>query len=50
MWNLKYGTNKPVYKTETDSWTRRTDLVAKGIEERVGWTGSLELIGAKYYI
>ena len=19
MWNLKYGTNEPVYKTETDS-------------------------------
>ena len=19
MWNLKYGTNKPIYKTETDS-------------------------------
>ena len=21
MWNLKYGTNEPIYKTETDSWT-----------------------------
>ena len=20
MWNLKYGTNEPIYKTETDSW------------------------------
>ena len=26
MWNLKYGTNEPIYKTETDSWTQRTDL------------------------
>ena len=22
MWNLKYGTSEPVYKTETDSWHR----------------------------
>ena len=21
MWNLKYGTNEPIYKTETDSTT-----------------------------
>ena len=21
MWNLNYGTNKPIYKTETDSQT-----------------------------
>ena len=20
MWNLKYGTNEPICKTETDSW------------------------------
>ena len=26
MWNLKYGINEPVYKTETDSQTWRTDL------------------------
>ena len=26
MWNLKYGTNEPVDKTETDSQTERTDL------------------------
>ena len=26
MWNLKYGTNEPIYKTETDSQTQRTDL------------------------
>ena len=26
MWNLKYGTNEPTYKTETDSQTQRTDL------------------------
>ena len=26
MWNLKYDTNEPTYKTETDSQTQRTDF------------------------
>ena len=26
MWNLKYGTNEHIYKTETDSQTQKTDL------------------------
>ena len=26
MWNLRYGTNEPSYRTETDSQTWRTDL------------------------
>ena len=26
MWDLKYGTNEPTYKTETDSQIWRTDL------------------------
>ena len=26
MWNLKYGTNEPIYKTETDSQAHRTDV------------------------
>ena len=26
MWNLKYGANKPIYRTETVSQTWRTDL------------------------
>ena len=25
-WNLKYGTNEPIYTTEADSQTWRTDL------------------------
>ena len=29
MWNLKYGTNEHIYKTEMDSQTRDL-LVAKG--------------------
>ena len=28
MWNLKYGTNEPIYKVETDSQTGRIDLMA----------------------
>ena len=26
MWNLKYGTDEPIYRRETDSQTQRTDL------------------------
>ena len=38
----KYGTNEPIYRTETDSQTWRTDLwLPRGWEEGVGWTGSL---------
>ena len=51
MWNLKYGTNEPVYKTETDAQTQRTDLwLPRGTGEGVGWTGSLGLVDANYYI
>ena len=30
MWNLKYGTTEPFYKTETDSQTENRLVVAKG--------------------
>ena len=40
MWNLKYGTNEPVYKTETDSQTCGC--------QGSGGTGSLGL--TNYYI
>ena len=51
MWNLKYVTNEPIYKTETDSQTYRTDLqLPRGRGEGEGWTGSLELVNANYYI
>ena len=39
MWNLKYGTNEPIYETETDSQTQRTDLwlpQGEGGKERDG--------------
>ena len=26
IWDLKYGAKEPIYKTETDSQTQRTDL------------------------
>ena len=31
MWNLKYGPNELIYRTETDSWTENRLVVAKGI-------------------
>ena len=37
MWNLKYGTNEPIYKTDTDSQTQRTYLWlqgGKGLDKR----------------
>ena len=52
MWNLKYGTSEPVYETETDSQTQRTDLwLPRGWGE-VGETriGSLGLADVSYYI
>ena len=47
MWNLKYDTNEPIYKTETESQTQRRDSwLLKGREE--GQTGSLGLVDANY--
>ena len=50
MWNLKYHTNEPIYKAETDSQTQRTDLWLP-TRRRVGeeWTRSLGLADANYY-
>ena len=43
MWNLKFGTNEPMYRTETDSQTWRTDLwLPRG--QGVGRMGSLRLV------
>ena len=50
LWNLKYDTHEPICKTETDSWTRNSPVVAKGEEEGVGWMGSLGLVDANDYI
>ena len=33
MWNVKYGMNEPIYKTETDSWIQRINLwLPRGME------------------
>ena len=49
MWNLKYGTNEHIYETETDSQNRL--VVAKGVGGMgEGWSGSLGLVDANYYI
>ena len=34
MWNLKYCTNEPMYKTETDSQTQRQTCACQGEEGR----------------
>ena len=49
MWSLKYGTNEPIYKPETDS-TDRTDLwLPRRRGKGVGCIGSLGLVDANYY-
>ena len=50
MQNLKYGTDEPIYKTETDSQTQRADMIAEERGTGEGWTGSLGLVNAKDYI
>ena len=50
MWNLQYDTDEPVYKTETDSDIENKLVVAKGRGEGEGWSGSLGLVDANYYI
>ena len=49
VWNLKYYTNEPTYKTETESQIYRA-LTATGTVGVVeGWIGSLGLADANYY-
>ena len=36
MRNLKYDPNEPVYKTETASWTKRTEEAGGGIQREAG--------------
>ena len=51
MWNLKYGTNEPVYRNRnilTDMESRF--VVAKGDGEEMGWLGSLGLVDSNSYI
>ena len=49
MWNLKYGTREPIYKTETDSQIGRTDLwLSRGGGESE-MDGAFGLTDANYY-
>ena len=48
MWNLKYGTDEPIYKTEADPDIENRLVVAKG--EGGGWTWSWGLVDANYWI
>ena len=51
MWNIKYGTNEPNCKTETESGILRTGLsLPRGKGKGVGWMGSLGLVDVNYYI
>ena len=36
IWDLKYGTNEPVYKTESDSRHREQTLGCQGGEKKEG--------------
>ena len=50
-WNLKYGTDDPIYKTETVHKHREQTCGCQGGEgEEVGWIGSWVLVDANYYI
>jgi len=42
MWNVKYGTNEPIYKTETDSQMWRIDCGCQGIEGESGMNWEFE--------
>ena len=51
MWNLKYDTNEPIYKTETNSQTWTTALwLPRGTEGGEAWIESLGLADANYNI
>ena len=58
MWNLKYGTNEPIYEIETDSQSEGTDKEGtdKGnrLPRRSGWRegccGRLGLADVRCYI
>ena len=45
MWNLKYDINEPIYKTETDSQTQRTDLwLPRGRDGLGVWSQQMQTI------
>jgi len=50
MWNLKYDTHEPVYETNRIRDIENELVVAKQSWGREGWSGSLELADANWYI
>ena len=51
MWTLKYDTNEPIYETETESLTKRTDWgLPRGKGEGERWSGSLRLADVSFHI
>ena len=50
MWNLKYDTKEPTYKTETDSRTWRSDLGWSRGREESGMDQEFGLVDANHYI
>ena len=48
MWNLKYGTNELIYKTEINIEVRLMATRGEGVKE--GRTGSVGLADINYYI
>ena len=46
MWNLKYGKNEPIYRTETDSQSKNRLVVANGERGRSGmdWEFGVQLL------
>ena len=50
MWNLKYGTDEPIFEREADSRTRRTDLwLPRQRRMGEGWSRRLGLADISYY-
>ena len=50
LWNLKYGTDDPIYKTETNHSSEEQTCDSQGRGERVGWMGSSRFWDANCYI
>ena len=51
MWNLKYGTSEPFTKQKQTRRHREHPCgCQRGEREGNGWTGTLELVDASYYI
>ena len=47
IWNLKYGTNEPIYRTETDSDMENRLVVAKGRGRERDGLGTWGFVGGR---